>query len=161
MTSLRLEPPFWSRASPGWVLSEDSKPFWEVSGCSLSLLGNRELHDAASAPDTWIYLQPSPVVFGVDAYITLTALLRVTQMPQSPLGVLSSWLPETGGGLGQERAGHRAPSQCCSLSFYPKKFSCSSGTGKLPLISPCGLPTLMFIHGFRSWSRIHKSELGL
>lgn len=132
LARLILEPPLLTGPEllqTGFSL-RTSKPFWEIPGCSTSLMGNRELHEATSVLAAWIFLQLFLLCIW-NWCITLAAILSSTQMPQSLLGVLLALLPRNGWGLGWEWAGHRAPSQCCSLSFHPRNYSCSSGAGIL------------------------------
>lgn len=86
----------------------------------MSLVGNRELHEATSALAAWIFRQP---------FLPCTWNWCITLLPSwaPPRCPKASWeFPGTAWGLGWEWAGYRAPSQSCSLSFHPRNYFCSS-----------------------------------
>lgn len=75
------------------------------------------------------------------------ALLSSTHLPPALLWV--PWSPAPWDRLEAEAQLGRTQSTSSVLFFVflPREFFCSSGTAKLPPVSPYSLPNLMFIHG--------------
>lgn len=104
-------------------------------------MGNRELL-RPSQPQRPGYAFRSPPHCVWDSCRALGALLSSPHMPQTLLWV-SAIFPSLGSA---RRRQNMEPLLRAVLCISTQSISCSSGMGKLPLLSPYSLPNLLFIH---------------